>query len=128
MTIYPSGQRDTTVVSYNSYCGLSRVTPIIDPFMWKTDGVTAESYRVILAAIQTVRQINRGAALPEHKRPSIRSRCICHTDPPVMQKSGLPPIHWVDVTRVFNTSYRRHRLRMGKYFHLLTSTASTLTE
>jgi hypothetical protein len=125
MTIYLSGQRVTIVVSYTSYCGLSRVTPIIDPFMRKMDGVTAENYRAILAAVQTARQINRGTALPEQKTPSIHSRCICHTDPPVMQMSGLPPLHWVDVTRV--TSYRRHCLRMGKYCHLLTSTASTLT-
>jgi len=100
MTIYLSGQRDTIVVSYNSYCGLSRVTPIIDPFTRKMDVVTAESYRAILAAVQTARQINRETALPEQKTPSIHSHCICHTDQPVMQESGLPPLHWVHVTRV----------------------------
>ena len=68
--------------------------------MRKMDGVTAESCRAILAAVQTERQINRGTALPEHKTPSIHSLCICHTDPPVMQESRLSPLHWVDVTRV----------------------------
>jgi hypothetical protein len=67
--------------------------PIIDPFMRKIDDVTAESHRAILAVVQTARQINRGTALTEHKTPSIHSRYICHTDPPGMQESGLPPLH-----------------------------------
>jgi hypothetical protein len=92
MTIHPSDHRDTIVVSYNSYCGLSLVAPIIDPFVRKMDGVMAKSYRAFLAAGQTARQINRENALPEDKTPSIHSRCICHTDPPVMQESGLPPL------------------------------------
>jgi len=64
------------------------------------DGVTAESYRAILAVGQTARQINKGTTLPEHKTPSIHSRCICHTYPPVMQESGLPPFNCVDITRI----------------------------
>jgi hypothetical protein len=64
------------------------------------DGVTAESHRTVLAAVQTARQINRHTALTEHKTPSIHSHCIYHTEPPVMQQSGLPPLHWGDLTRV----------------------------